>query len=79
MLAAIAEIRGKEKELPRKRKDRRGKRQKRAERLDNGIERERDMNEKGGERTSTTHPSRENKSKIATNSCKTGGSSPNIG
>lgn len=37
------------------------------------------MNEKGGERTRTIHHNRENKSKIATNSCETGGSTPNIG
>lgn len=78
MLAAIAEIKGKEKELPRKRKGRKGKRENRAEKVGQQS-RERHMNEKGGERTRTIHLSRENKSKIATNSCETGGSSPNIG
>lgn len=79
MLAAIAYTRGKKKELPRKRKRGGGRGKRELKRLDNGVERERDMNEKGGERTRTIHHSRENKSKIATNSCETGGSRPNIG
>lgn len=35
------------------------------------------MNERGGERTRTICCGKENKSKMETNSCKTGGSSPN--